>query len=215
MSPFIKKISFVMLLIIMSWFPATPFSFAETLDERIDRLQKAYEHLDDLRANFVQKSFIKDLKRTDSYSGELFIKKKKIKWEYRGDKPQAVYVNNGEIIIYQKKEKQAFKGVFDSTSYGQSPISLLSGFGSIREEFNISSKGNGLLLKPKKEMGAITTVELFLAEPDADFPIAGLSISDKLGNQTEIKLSSIRINTGIKDSTFVFKAPPGVKVLEQ
>ncbi|MDH5202795.1 MAG: outer membrane lipoprotein carrier protein LolA, partial [Nitrospirota bacterium] len=110
-----------------------------SVDEDITKIQKAYENIRDIKGSFTQKSNIKDLKRTDTYVGEFFIKRPaKMKWEYKGKTPQEVLINNDEILIYQKKEKQAFKGKFDRTTYGQAPIALLSGFERIQEEFNVS-----------------------------------------------------------------------------
>ena len=123
-------------------------------DEEIQKIQKAYENIKDIRGNFIQKSFIKDLKRTDTYKGQFFIKMpKKLKWEYKGEEPQEVFINNDEILMYQKKEKQAFKSKFDRDTYGQAPIALLSGFGKIQEEFSISQKNGNLMSETKKANG--------------------------------------------------------------
>lgn len=188
-------------------------AFASQADDEVAKIQKAYENIKDIKGSFVQKSYIKDLKRTDTYRGQFFIKSQKIKWDYRGDKPQTVYITGEDIIIYQIKEKQAFKAKFDRATYGQAPIALLSGFGDIKKEFDVSVKPEQkLLLKPKKPMGNIVSVEI-MASSD-EFPIASLAIIDTFSNRIDIYLTDVKINTNLKDKLFEFSPPEGVNVLQ-
>ncbi|MBI5212377.1 MAG: outer membrane lipoprotein carrier protein LolA [Nitrospirae bacterium] len=197
---------------LFSIFSLLPFAFCHA-DDQVEKIQKAYENIKDIRGNFIQKSHIKDLKRTDTYKGEFFIKSQKMRWEYKGDKPQAVYINGDDIIIYQKKERQAFKAKFDRATYGQSPIALLGGFGNIDNEFNVSTKNDKLILKPKKPMGNISHIELLPS--DGEFPIESLTIIDTLSNRVEIHLKDVKINTDLKDKIFEFSPPEGVNILQQ
>ncbi len=182
-------------------------------DEELQRIQKAYENIRDIRGNFIQKSYIKDLKRTDTYRGQFLIKiPKKLKWEYKGESPQEVFINDDEIIIYQKKERQAFRGKFDWNTYGQAPIALLSGFGRIQEEFSVSEKDKHLFLKPKSPMRGILSVEI---EPsEGEFPISSFTIKDLHSNRIEIILKDIKMNTDLKDGLFEPFLPRDVKIYE-
>jgi outer membrane lipoprotein-sorting protein len=186
---------------------------ADTVEEEISRIQTAYEKLSDLKGSFVQKSHIKDLRRTDTYKGQFFIKRPmKMKWEYRGEKAQEIYISNDRITIYQKKEKQAFSGKFDRNTYGQSPIALLGGFGKIQEEFSVTSKDGNLILKPKTPMKGIISIEI---EPsDGEFPISSLTIRDSYSNRIEIRLKDITINSGLKEGLFEPSLPKDVNVYD-
>jgi outer membrane lipoprotein carrier protein len=185
-----------------------------SVDEDTARIQKVYEKIKDIKGNFIQKSYIKDLKRTDTYKGQFFIKRPmKMKWDYKGEMAQEVFIKNDEIIIYQEKEKQAFRGKFDKVIYGQAPIALLSGFGEIQEEFNVSNKNGKLLLKPKRPMGVIVSIEI---EPsEGEFPISSFTINDSHSNRVEVTLKDVKINTGLKDNLFEPSLPKGVTVYEQ
>ncbi len=211
-----NALSFAGLLfsILFFYFSLCTVSYAVSpVEEDITKIQNAYEKIEDLKGSFTQKSHIKDLKRTDTYVGEFFIKRPvKMKWEYKGKTPQEVLINNDEILIYQKKEKQAFKGKFDRATYGQAPIALLSGFGRIQEEFNIAKKNGKLLLKPKQPMGNIVSIEIEISE-DA-FPIKCFIINDSRSNRIEIILRDIEINTGLEDRLFVPSLPKDVNVYE-
>lgn len=208
----IHKSSLCLLLVLCSFlFPMTVRG--ETVDDEITRIQQAYENLQDIKGSFVQKSTIKDLKKTDTFKGQFFIKRPMmLKWCYRGENEQEVYIRNDEIIIYQKKEKQAFKGSFDRETYGQAPIALLSGFGRIREEFSASMKNGKVLLKPKKPMGGIVSIELQTS--GNGFPIQSFIVVDSLNNRIEMVFSDIQINTGLEESFFTPSLPKGVTILD-
>ena len=182
-------------------------------DDEVAKIQEAYRNISDMKAGFVQKNYMKDLGRTDTYKGVLFIKRpSKMRWEYKSDKPQEVIINNDKILIYKKAEKQAFKSAFSRQTYGHAPVALLSGFGKVREEFNITKKNKKLVLVPKNPMGNIVSVEIETS--DEDFPIKSFIINDMRSNRIEIQLKDIEINTGIKDAAFDFSLPEGVNIYE-
>ncbi len=186
---------------------------ASSVDEEIQKIQKSYESIKDIMGNFIQRSSIKDLKRTDTYKGQFFIKiPKRLRWEYKGERPQEVFINDNEILIHQKKERQAFKGRFDWSTYGQAPIALLNGLGKIQDEFSVSQKNGNLLLKPKQTMGGILSVEVVPSE--GRFPISSFTIRDSHSNKIEITLTDIKINTGLKEALFKHSLPKDIKIYE-
>lgn len=208
--PFVGRIGCLTVSIFLSF----AVSYATSLDEDIKRIQDVYEDIRDMKGKFIQKSHIKDLKRTDTYSGKFFIKQPmKVKWMYDGTVNQEVLINNGEIIIYQKKDKQAFIGQFDENTYGRAPIALLSGFGKIQEEFSISEKRGGLLLKPKKHVFGIQSIELELCNDE--FPIHSFTIYDSHENKIVITVKDVKINTGLKDEMFEPSLPKDTTLFEQ
>lgn len=184
------------------------------IDDQATKIQKAYVNIKDIKGSFVQKSAIKDLKRTDTYKGRFFIKPPNMKWEYAGEKPQVIYIRGEEILVYQKKVNQVFKAKFDRATYGQAPIALLAGFGDIREEFDVVTDSPGkLVIKPKKPMGNIDRIEIIPSE--GDFPIKALTIIDSLSNRIEITLKDVKTNSGLKNSLFNFTPPKDATVIEQ
>ncbi|HWR88709.1 MAG TPA: outer-membrane lipoprotein carrier protein LolA, partial [Dissulfurispiraceae bacterium] len=200
-------------LVVMLLGVMPPSSFALSADEEIKRIQGAYEGIKDIRGDFVQKSRISDLKRMDTYSGQFFIKASKMRWDFKGDKVQSIYIRGDEIVIYQKMEKQAFKSKFDRSTYGQAPIALLGGFGNIRKEFDVTAKEGKLVLKPKMPMGNVVTVEITTSRNE--FPIESVTIVDSSSNRVEVRLKNVRTNSGVKDSVFEFTPPEGVTVFQQ
>jgi outer membrane lipoprotein carrier protein len=197
----------------MAGFALPALSLSAGVDDNIEKIQKAYEKIKDMKGAFTQKNTIKDLKQTNSYKGEFFIKQPlRMKWIYTGKAAQDIFIGNNTVMIYKKGDKQAYKGKFDKETYGQTPVALLSGFGNIRQEFNITGRGNTLVLTPKKNLGNITSISIVLS--DEDFPIKSFTIQDGASNVIEITLKDVKINTGLKDSTFEFSLPKGVNVYE-
>ena len=184
-------------------------------DPAVEKIEKAYQGLKDIRGNFVQKSFIKDFDRTDTFKGTFLMKMpSRMRWQYSGGDKQntEVVINNDEMIIYQKQDKQAFKSRFDREIYGQAPIALLSGFSDIGKEFEITKKDGRLLLKPKRPMGNV--LSLAITPSDKDFPIASLTIFDKRSNRIDITFTDVTVNTGIPESAFDFSLPKGASVYD-
>jgi len=212
-NPLISLISICLVSIFLFSFYLSDSRASET-DEAVAKIQKAYENIKDVSGGFVQKSRIKELKRTDTYKGRFYLKARGMKWEYGGPSPQTVYVVGDKIVIYQKNEKQAFMSRFDSNAYGQAPIALLAGFGKISREFDVSMKGGRMLvLKPKGPMGNISYIEL--VPSGGEFPIEAVTIVDALSNRVDIQLNDVKINTGLKDGFFEFSPPAGVGILRQ
>ena len=136
-----------------------------------------------------------------------------MKWSYEGSNAQDVLINNDEITIYQKQEKQAFQGRFDRDTYGQAPIALLSGFGKIQDEFTVSNKQGNLLLKPKKPMGGVLSIEIELS--NSEFPIKSFTVIDSYSNRITMELTDVKINTGLADSFFDQTLPKDVTIIRQ
>ena len=181
----------------------------------IEGIQKRYEGIKDIKGSFIQKSEIRDLKRTDTFKGRFLIKLPgKMKWRYTGDSRQdaEVVIRDEEILIYQKNEKQAFRGRFDRETYGQAPLALLGGFVNIEEEFEASLKNGKIMLKPRRPMGAVVSVEITPSE--GEFPIGVLSIVDRYSNKIEITLRNVTINSGVEESSFDIPLPKDVSIYD-
>jgi outer membrane lipoprotein-sorting protein len=194
---------------------STAFPYQAEPEITVEGIQKRYEGIRDIKGGFVQKSEIRDLKRTDTFRGRFLIKLPgKMKWQYTGDNRQEaeVIIRGEEILIYQKREKQAFRGRFNRETYGQAPIALLGGLVNIEKEFDASLKDGKIVLKPRRPMGAILSIEITPSE--GNFPIEALSIVDRHSNRIAITLRNVVINSGVEDSSFDLILPRDVNVYE-
>ena len=191
-------------------------SYASDVDKLVTLIEDRSRTIQDIQGRFIQKSYIKDLDRTESYKGEFFISRRsgtKMKWIYEKPRDEEVIITGTDIWIYKRSEKQALKSRFSEGSYGQTPIALLSSLQNLRNNFDITMAGHRVLrLLPKRPMGAVKKV--LLRVDDNNFPITGFTFIDAYDNRIDIEITDVRINPGLKDSIFVFKAPPGVEVFD-
>lgn len=204
----------IVTFLIASLFLMAFFSFSAETDDPVTRIQNVYNNIKDMKGLFLQKNVIKNLNKTDSYSGEFFIKRpSKMKWIYKGKAAQDLLINNDTAIIHKRGDNQAFRSRFSKEAFGQTPVVLLTGMGNIREEFNITQKERALTLKPKKPMPGVQSITVLLS--DNEFPIRGFIIKDGRSNTVEIEIKEININTDLMDSMFDLNLPKGVSIYEQ
>lgn len=203
----------VLLLLVVCLLVFAVTTHAVTVDEAVERIQKEYSGIYDLSGRFSQRSFIKDLERTERYEGSFFIKKpSRMRWKYEKPRDEEVIIKGTDLWIYRKSDRQVLRSTFSREAYGQVPIVLLEGFGDIRANFDITMMDEGTLkLKPKYQIGLIK--EILLEINPRGFPVKGFTILDLYGNRIVIKLREVKTNTGLEDSLFIFNIPPGVEVI--
>lgn len=204
---------FLILLIAGCWILATAAS-AATADNLAERIQNKYADIRDIQGIFYQTSYLKDLESVEQYEGEFFIKKPSfIRWRYSKPRDEEVIVRGTDAWIYKKSENQVFKTTFSKDTYNQAPIALLGSLETLKTDFDIKMiKEDTLELKPKNQKSFIK--KILLEVSSGDFPTKTFSIFDIYGNKIDIAVRNVRINSGLKDSFFVFKLPPGVEVFD-
>ncbi len=208
--------TFFRLLIFLCSFHVLLFTAvsAADVDDIVDRIQQIYNRIHDIQGEFSQTSYLHDLERVEKYTGEFFIKKPfNMRWRYADPRDEEVIIRDTDTWIYKKSDKQVLRRTFSKEQYGQLPIALLSGFWELKTEFEIIKIKKGVLeLRPKQHMGFIKKILLEISP--GDFPVKSFSIFDAYGNKTDIAVKKVKINSGIKDSLFIFRTPPGVEVFD-
>jgi len=185
---------------------------AESADDIVNRIEKKYGEIHDIQGTFTQTSYLKDLERTEKYSGNFFIKKPSMfRWKYALPRNEEVIISGSEIWMYKASEKQAMKSKFNKSAYSQLPIAMLESLEMMKTDYEIKKTEEGLLeLVPKQAMGVIKKIHLAIAS--GEFPIKTLTIFDTYGNTIILTLKDVKINPGLDDSLFIFKIPEGVEV---
>lgn len=208
--------SFLLFSLFTFYFSLLTPSYASTVDDLIQQIQKKYNDIQQLQGRFSQISYIKELDRVERYEGRFFISRSrgaKIRLIYTKPLDEEVIINNTSIWVYKKSVKQAFRGKFTRDSYGQLPIFILQRLGDLRADFNITPSGeNTLELRPRSQIGLIKKIRLAISS--GDFPVNSLTIFDVYGNKTDIVIKDIEINPGLDESLFVFTPSKGVEIFE-
>ncbi len=184
------------------------------MSELVDRIQKTFAGINDMQGSFSQTSYIKDLEDTQKYMGTFYIKKpSQAMWEYSQPRDEKIVIQDTETTIYKKSENQVIKTKISKEAYSQAPITLLSRFENIREDFTISMPDkNALQLAPKKKVGIIQTIVLETVQEG--FPVKMFTIIDNYGNIIMIELQNIKTNSGLDDDFFKFVIPKGAEVYD-
>ena len=214
-------------------------SHAAELPQVVHTLEQGYATLNDLQADFSQKSSIAAMKREEKGGGELFIKKgggKDAMFRFNYSKPKQQIISNGKKVwYYLPEQKQVMMMELSQLFEGGNGVALnyLTGMGHVSRDFNIvfaaeprDSKGNYVLvLTPKQKSAAMAKIQLtiqadavdqFIAHgrPSTPFPIVSSIVYDQMGNATRIEFSNVRTNHGLESGKFNFKIPAGVEIVK-
>jgi len=184
--------------------------------ETVNAIQKNYELVLTLKANFEQKAFVKMLNRTEITRGTVQIKKPgKMKWVYSSPDPQVLISDQKNLWLYAPEEEEVTKIPIESVYSSNTPALFLAGQGILTDIFNVVQ----VLTEKDKFVAVFTPKEvenslsrLVLRANKNNYQITGATVYDRLGNKTSIKFRSIRINEKIPESVFNFEVPAGVEI---
>ncbi|UFS71569.1 outer membrane lipoprotein carrier protein LolA [Geomonas sp. RF6] len=218
---------------------AAATSFGADLSQVVRALEQGYGSLNDLQADFSQRSTLATMKREEKGGGEVFIKMARsgAMFRFNYTKPKQQIVSNGKTVWYYLPEnKQVMVMEVSHLFEGGNSVALnyLTGMGHISRDFTAAfasqprdKNGNYVLdLTPKKPTPAMTKLQLtvqgeavdrFVAEGRAGvpFPIVSSVVYDQMGNTTRIEFSKVKTNRGVSSEKFTFKIPAGVEVVKR
>jgi len=238
-----KSVGFMALLLGTFVFASSLFTPAWAdagLKDVVSTLEQGYGLLNDVQADFSQRTAIASIKKEQHGHGTLFIKKPSrstAMFRFNYEKPRQQIVSNGKSVwFYLPENKQVLVSDAANLFDAQNGITLnyLTGMDRLSKDFTASFAGNGrdkkgnfvVELIPKKQNRVIAklqitvaaqAVEQFLQEGKAKdpFPIISSVVYDPFGNRTAIDFSRIKVNRGISGSLFNFKVPHGIEVIKK
>jgi outer membrane lipoprotein carrier protein len=190
------------------------------IDEVIDRLQLVYEKTQDFKANFVQQTTVKSIRKTDTEAGMVFFKSpRNMLWNYSQPKAKKLVINSRKAWLYLPQEKVAYTQDADYIFKSKILIKFLSGLGKLKDDFIIKYAESGALDKKGNYLLVLTPLEKspslnpFLITVDkSTFLILQVSFEDTMGNSTLVKFSNISTNSGLSEKMFQFQPPEGVGI---
>jgi outer membrane lipoprotein carrier protein len=150
-----------------------------------------------------------------SASGKFYLQRPgKFRWDYAEPSQQLVLGDGREIWFYDKDLQQANVRSMDAT-LASTPAVLLSGTGSVAEQFDI---------KALPDEGGLRWFQLVPKHPDSDFQLvrigfdkdgelASMFLADKLNQITQLAFTHPLKNPKLIPDLFTFSPPPGVDVI--
>jgi outer membrane lipoprotein carrier protein len=186
----------------------------------VAKMQRFYEKIQDLKADFRQEVSSPATGRTKTTYGQVRLKKPgKMRWDYV--KPEKKhFISDGTVLwVYEPEDQQAFRQELKSQNLSAA-VTFLAGKGKLADEFTST-------LLPAGKLGAKTdyAVTLTPKKPSAQFKNITLVVDPKLfqvklsvvttpdGGQSKVWFTGIQLNKKIDDKVFKFTPPPGVRVI--
>lgn len=209
------------------------------LKDVVSALEKGYSSLQDVQADFIQKTVISGINREQKGGGELFLKKPAsatAMFRFNYTKPKQQIISNGkQVWFYLPDNKQVMVSSVADMFKGSNSIAMnyLTGLGHVSRDFNVTfakesqdKKGNYQLeLIPKNPSPVLAKLQLSVSAVAVEhfmrdgsvqdlFPVQASVVHDAGGNQTRIEYSRVRVNKGVANGVFSFKIPEGVEVVK-
>ena len=178
-------------------------------------VEKYLAGLSSWSADFTQSITDGQGKVLRSASGKFYLQRPgKFRWDYAEPSQQLVLGDGQEIWFYDKDLQQANVRKMDAT-LASTPAVLLSGTGSVAEQFDI---------KALPEEGGLHWYQLLPKHPDTDFQLvrigfdkdgelASMFLADKLNQITQLSFTHPVKNPKLIPDLFTFSPPPGVDVI--
>lgn len=183
------------------------------------RVQERYDATESFTADVVQSMKVASLDKTLTSHGTVAFKKPgRMRWEFNKRERQLIIADGEMLWFYRPDEQQVFKAPFDRAFRSSTPISFLTGVGSIVADFTATLDGSSadgsiiyLLLVPKQAASDVGQLRLFVDRDEAD--IRGAEVRDPLGNVSTLEFNHLRRNVSLDDDRFVFEVPKDVDII--
>ncbi len=233
------KICSLFLLLSLYALPLSAASTPATLKDVVSALEKGYAGLQDVQADFSQKTTISAVNREQKGSGEVMLKRPAsatAMFRFNYFKPKQQIISNGkQVWFYTPETRQVLINSVAAMFAGGNSIALsyLTGLGHVSRDFDITfaaepqdKNGNyHLELTPKHASPVLTRLQLTISSKAVEqlqasgevkniFPIVSSIVHDAGGNSTQIDYSRARVNKGLDNGKFNFKIPDGVEVIK-
>ncbi len=185
----------------------------------VAQVERQYEHISDLAANFRQSSYFLGTDEHKQSQGKVyFLRPGKMDWVYSAPDEQR-FVSDGKIVWwYQPSLEQVNIRTLNQSFVSDVPVSFLLGVGKLHEEFKLesacsSSAGTVLSLQPNHPSASLDRF-LLLVDSSTRSP-RGARILDVGGNETTIVFEDVVLNHGVDAGRFHFDVPRGTYPVDE
>lgn len=185
----------------------------------VEKIDSRYQTVENLHANFEQKSYFAGLDTEKVTKGHVyFMKPGKMDWEYNLPESQR-FVSDGQTFwYYQSDLKQVTVTNFDQSFQSALPISFLLGVGQLNRDFKLNTACYtahhfAADLAPSNQDATLSRLVLLVTRESYD--LIGAKVIDIGGNETTIVFTEIFFNQKIDASRFNFVIPQGVDIIDQ
>ena len=191
----------------------------KSVQQIANRVDKRYNHLTTMKANFQESYNGAGLTRNES--GELWLEKPgKMRWQYEQPAQKLFIVDGKTAFFYVPGEHQVRRMSAKKLDDFRSPLRYLLGHTKLQSEFSkleVASdppKQSGDAVLQGVPKGMEDRVQRVLLEITPNNEISRIRVEELDGSTTEFQFSDIQQNVAVKPDLFHFTPPPGVEVVE-
>mgnify|MGYP000995844964 CR=1 FL=1 len=178
------------------------------------QVQRYFQDLKSLRADFIQRVFDERSQIVQSSSGQMLMQKPgKFRWNYRAPAEQIIVADGDRLWAYDVDLAQVTVRKLDK-ALSATPLALLSGAAPIEDTFTVGEARNrdGLAwyeLTPKQPQPEFRLLRVaFKAEL-----LVSLELEDGFGQRTRLDFQKLERNPALDPALLKFTPPPGVDVV--
>lgn len=187
-----------------------------SVKEITDRMQKKYESIQDATARFTQHVRFGFSKIEQSFAGTLKMKKPN---KYRVETEYQTLVTDGTTVwSFSPVNKQVlidgYKETPDSFTPEQFLLNLPSNYYATLLQPETGSEKSVITLKlvPKDDQSFIKSMKVWVDE--GSWVVKKVEMLDVNDTEKTYTVQEIKINTNLRDTTFVFTPPMGTEVVD-
>ena len=177
-------------------------------------VQRYFQDLRSLRADFIQRVFDERSQLLQSSSGQMLMQRPgKFRWDYRTPAEQIIVADGQRLWAYDVDLAQVTVRKLDQ-ALSSTPLALLSGAAPIEESFTVGVA---------RIQDGLTWHELTPKQPQPEFrllriafkgdALVSLELEDSFGQRTRLDFQTLERNPTLEPALLQFTPPPGVDVV--
>ncbi|MDS4019214.1 MAG: outer membrane lipoprotein chaperone LolA [Candidatus Competibacter sp.] len=177
-------------------------------------VQRYFQSLQSLRADFIQRVFDERSHVVQSSSGRMLMQRPgKFRWDYRAPAEQIIVADGERLWAYDVDLAQVTVRKLDK-ALSSTPLALLSGAVPIEETFTVGEA---------RGQDGLTWYELTPRQPQPEFrllrvafkgdALVSLELEDNFGQRTRLDFQKLERNPTLDPALLKFTPPPGVDVV--
>lgn len=182
-------------------------------------LQRKYDGVKDFTADFVHESEGGLLRKKQSESGTLQVRKPgRMRWDYRKPEPKLFVSDGRRIYLYVPADNQVIVSPVPTDDQATTAVLFLTGKGNLTRDFTVTYAEGGsadtyaLRLQPKLPERDYDWLQIVVDRKTLQ--IRALSAGDSQGGRSTFVFTNLKENVGLDDKVFQFKIPRGADVTD-
>ncbi len=186
------KNSLIILIFIFAACAASPL-YAESLKN----IQRFYMDYQDFTVSFSQNTFQSLVNKEVRFTGTVSYRRGVgVRMDVFKPQRQIIILKGQQVVIHIPEEDTTTVQALPPEMANQNILGFFSGLESIGEGYEVQESSDALFLYPREGSGHITVWT------DDSHAIKRILLKDATGNQSDIRLSNYRFDTGVPESLF-------------